>query len=128
MSKTTTKSTKKSKLDNLVNWRFQHVQPTWEQKSAWRERKRNAQKIMDLILQFQTLTKKELEQLAEDSKDTMTILEAQMVQYVLYWSKDKKMLIDMMNRHISYAPAQQEISWKDWWAIEVKSVLDDVIL
>ena len=63
--------------------------------------------MMDMILQYQTMTKSDLEKLSQN-KD-LTVLELLMIRYVVSGMKDNKMLIDMMDRHISKAPTEQKI-------------------
>lgn len=108
MSKTVVKSVERPWNKNLKSYKkWEAPQPTPAQKSAGRERKRQAQKMMDMILQYQTMTKSDLEKLSQN-KD-LTVLELLMIRYVVSGMKDNKMLIDMMDRHISKAPTEQKI-------------------
>ena len=86
-------------------WEF--VQPDPKLKKEWRERKRQAQRMMDMILQYQTMTQEELKEMA--SRKDLTVLELLMIRYVTQWMKDNKMLVDMLDRHISKAPTEQKI-------------------
>lgn len=65
--------------------------------------------MMDMVLQYQGMKKSDLEKLA--LKSDITILEALLVRYVLQGMKDNKMLVDMLDRHISKAPVEQKIEW-----------------
>jgi len=105
-------SSKTSSKSNLIPWAKTKVrweQPTPEQKKAGRDRKRQAQRMMDMVLQYQGMKKSDLEKLA--LKSDITILEALLVRYVLQGMKDNKMLVDMLDRHISKAPVEQKIEW-----------------
>ena len=75
-------------------------------KKAWRERKRQAQKIMDMILKYQAMTKGQLEEISKNRD--LTILELTMIRYVAGWMKNDKFLLDMLDRHISKAPTKVE--------------------
>lgn len=124
-SKTSKNTSKRNKNDNLIPWAFTKVQgkqPTPEQKKAWRERKRQAQRIMDMILKYQTMTTGDLREYMEKNKETLTVLEYTMMKYVTEWMKDKKMMIDMINRHIPYAPTKTEITGEDWGALSITTV------
>lgn len=101
---------------------------TGAQKSAWRDRKRQAQKIMDMVIQYQTMTTWELKEYMEKHKDELTVLEYTMMKYVTEGMKDKKIMLDMIDRHISKAPIQTEISWLDWWSIDFTTVSDKDLL
>ena len=107
MSKTPFKTPKKDPKANLRRWWFEKEQPSPQAKREGRERKKQAQKMMDMILQYQTMTKSDLEKLSQN-KD-LTVLELLMIRYVVSGMKDNKMLIDMMDRHISKAPTEQKI-------------------
>lgn len=126
MSKTPKKTPKKDPRANLRRWWFEKKQPTPEQKKAGRERKRQAQKIMSLVLEYQNMTTWELKEYMEKHKDEMTVLEYTMMKYVTEGMKDKKIMLDMIDRHIAKAPTQMEIWWideKQWWnSINIKIV------
>lgn len=109
MAKTPSKTPKKDPRDNLRRWWFEKKQPTPEQKKAGRERKRQAQKIMSLVLEYQNMTTGELKEYMEKHKDELTVLEYTMMKYVTEGMKDKKIMLDMIDRHVSKAPTKQEV-------------------
>lgn len=76
-------------------------------KKEWRDRKRQAQRMMDMVLKYQTLTQSELIEMSK--KKDLTVLELLMIRYVTQGMKDNKMLVDMLDRHISKAPTEQKI-------------------
>ena len=109
MTKTPSKTPKKDPRANLRRWWFEKKQPTPEQKKAGRDRKRQAQKIMALVLEYQNMTTGELKKYMEKHKDELTVLEYTMMKYVTEGMKDKKIMLDMIDRHISKAPTKQEV-------------------
>ncbi len=104
--------------------KWQKPPATPKDKSEWRDRRRQAQRMMDLVLKYQTMTKSDLEKLDQDK---LTILELSMIKYVTSWMKDNKMLTDMIDRHISKAPQQLEHTGANGWdiSISVKSMMFD---
>lgn len=110
-------SKKKSSLDNLIPWAKDPRTITSESKKAGRERRRNAMKMMDLLLEYQSMTKEQLQKLAGDPNSTM--LELLMVKYITGWMKDTRLLIDYMDRHVPKAPQKMELTWEDWKAINI---------
>lgn len=119
MTNTPTKTPKKDPRANLRRWWFEKEQPSPQAKSAGRDRKRQAQKIMALVLEYQNMTTGELKTYMEKQKDKLTVLEYTMMKYVTEGMKDKKIMLDMIDRHISKAPSQMELSWIDWGNIWV---------
>ena len=101
MTKTPSKTPKKDPRANLRRWWFEKEQPSPQAKSAGRDRKRQAQKIMALVLEYQNMTTGELKTYMDKHKD-------------------KKIMLDMIDRHISKAPTQMELEHS--WA--VKSIHD----
>jgi hypothetical protein len=73
--------------------------------------------MMDLVLKYKDMTKDQLEDIAKDK--TLTVLELLMIKYVTSGFKDNKMLMDMMNRHVPYAPTKTEITGEDGNAIKI---------
>ena len=123
MTKTSGKSSVNKWHSNLIPWAKTKVkgeQPTPAQKSAGRDRKRQAQKIMDMVIKYQTMTTGELKEYMEKQKDKLTVLEYTMMKYVTVGMKHKKIMLDMIDRHISKAPTQMELEHS--WA--VKSIHD----
>lgn len=93
MTKTSTKSSVNKWHSNLIPWAKTKVkgeQPTPAQKKAGRDRKRQAQKIMGLVLEYQNVTTGELKEYMEKHKDELTVLEYTMMKYVTEGMKDKK--------------------------------------
>lgn len=74
------------------------------------------------------MTTGELKVYMDKHKDELTVLEYTMMKYVTEWMKDKKIMLDMIDRHISKAPIQTEISWLDWWSIDFTTVSDKDLL
>lgn len=122
MTQTPKQSPKRDPRDNLRRWWFEKEQPDPALKKAWRDRKRQAQKIMWLVLEYQNMTTSELKEHMEKHKDNLTVLEYTMMKYVTEWMKDKKIMLDMIDRHISKAPTQMEISWENWWPIYISDL------
>ena len=102
MSKTKSK-TKKNPLDNLRPSEYDISKVSSEAKKAGRERKKQAKKMMDLVLEYQNMSVWELEEIMK-SKDSLTVLEYTMMSYVSKGFKKDKILLDMIDRHISKAP------------------------
>ena len=84
---------------------------TPEQKKAGRDRKKQWQAMMDMILKYQNMTFQQIKELAEDENAMaqLSVLEVTMIKYIQAWFKDNKMLIDMVNRHVWYAPTKIEL-------------------
>lgn len=122
MSQTQNKSVR-SREDNLKKFGKDKpsTQPDPSLKKAWRERKRQAQAMMDLILRYGTMTKKQLEKIT--SKKDLTLLEQLMLKYVSWWMKDNKILIDFINRHVPYAPTKTELTGEDWQDLSIKTII-----
>lgn len=118
-SKTSKKTSRKS---NLIPWAKDPRTITSAQKKAWRERKRQAQKIMGLVLEYQNMTTGELKKHMEKNKDKLTVLEYTMMKYVTEGMKDKKIMLDMIDRHISKAPQQMELTGEDGGPITTKII------
>ena len=78
-------------------------QPSPESKKKGWQRRKEAQKIMDLILDISDLSMDKIKELLKDIESNPskhTLLEAKLVRYVM---KDK-FTIDFLDRHISKAP------------------------
>ena len=83
-------------------------QPTPEQKKKGWERRREAQKIMDEIMQLADMPYADIKALLEDIKihpENHTLREVKLAQYLM----DKKYTVDYLDRHISKAPQQIEM-------------------
>jgi hypothetical protein len=117
MDKTSVKKSANKWHNNLIPWAKDPRTITNESKSAWRDRRRNAMKMMDLLLEYQSMTKDELQNLASNPNSTM--LELLMVKYITWWMKDTRLLVDYMDRHVPKAPQKMELTWEDWWAIQI---------
>ena len=95
--------------------------PTSAQKKAGWDRKRQAQQIMDKMLEFKDMTLQEFRAFENDIKanpDKHTVIELKLAQYI----SEKKNTIDFLDRHISKAPIQQEVEHSG----EIKSGSDDL--
>lgn len=123
MDKTSVKKSANKWHNNLIPWAKDPRTITNESKSAWRDRKRQAQRMMDMLLTYQNMTKSQIEELWK--KEDLTVLELLMLKYVTSGMKDNKMLVDMIDRHIAKAPTQMELSWPDGWAISIQDLTFD---
>lgn len=79
---------------------------TGAQKSAGRERKKQAQIIMDKMLRYWEMTVEEIKAEIASKWEKMTVQDYLITKYVLAGTKSEKMLVDRMDRHISKAPTQ----------------------
>mgnify|MGYP007069037476 CR=1 FL=1 len=123
MDKTSIKKSANKWHNNLIPWAKDPRTITNESKRAWRDRKRQAQRMMDMLLTYQNMTKSQIEELWK--KEDLTVLELLMLKYVTSGMKDNKMLVDMIDRHIAKAPTQMELSWPDGWAISIQDLTFD---
>jgi len=115
-TKKTESGLEKKKKNLLRFWKEKPVaNPTPEQKKAGWERKRQAQKMMDMVLEYQSMTKEQLEALSNNKN--LTILEILMIRYVITGMKDNKMLLDMIDRHVPKAPQKMDIDNNISWGI-----------
>lgn len=123
-SNQTKKTSEKTSLSHPGKQFSSKYQPSWKAKSEWRERRRQAQKIMDLILKFQSMTKKEIEEYIKEGEETMDVGSIIILKYVEDLIKSPKMRIDWLNRHVSYAPQKQELehSWQMKMTTVVKKI------
>jgi len=94
------------RIDNLKPVPFtKDNQPTPEQKKKGWERRREAQKIMDEIMQLADMPYADIKALLEDIKvhpEKHTLREVKLAQYLM----DKKYTVDYLDRHISKAPQE----------------------
>lgn len=98
-------------------------QPAPELKKKGWERKQQAQQIMDKMLEFKDMTLQEFQAFQDDIKanpDKHTVIELKLAQYI----SEKKNTIDFLDRHISKAPIQQEVSGANGEALSIKFVLE----
>lgn len=123
MDKTSVKKSANKWHNNLIPWAKDPRTITSESKKAGRDRKRQAQRMMDMLLTYQNMTKSQIEELWK--KEDLTVLELLMLKYVTSGMKDNKMLVDMIDRHIAKAPTQMELSWPDGWAISIQDLTFD---
>ena len=96
-------------------WEF--VQPDPKLKSQWRERKKQAQIIMDKMLKYSEMTVEELENEIKNKWKKMSVQDYLITKYVTSGTKSEKMLVDWMDRHIAKAPTQMELEHK--WDINI---------
>ena len=83
-------------------------QPSPEAKSKGWERIREAQKIMDEIMQLADMPYADIKALLEDIKvhpEKHTLREVKLAQYLM----DKKYTVDYLDRHISKAPQEIDV-------------------
>lgn len=88
-------------------WEF--VQPDPKLKSQWRDRRRQAQQIMDKMLKYSEMTVEQLEDEIKNKGKKMSVQDYLITKYVTSGTKSEKMLVDWMDRHIAKAPTQMEI-------------------
>jgi len=84
-------------------------QPSPEAKSKGWERRREAQKIMDEIMQLADMPYADIKALLEDIKthpENHTLREVKLAQYLM----DKKYTVDYLDRHISKAPQEIDVT------------------
>lgn len=89
--------------------KWQKPPATWAQKSAGRERRRQAQQIMDKMLRYSEMTVEDLENEIKTKGKKMSVQDYLITKYVTSGTKSEKMLVDWMDRHIAKAPTQMEI-------------------
>lgn len=99
-------------------------QPSNEAKKAWRDRKRQAQKIMDEMVLYQDMTEAEFQEFIK-KKDTK-LWQVITATYMREIMKDKKIMTHWLDKHVPNAP--QEISWPDWWSIDFTNLNDEDLL
>ena len=103
------KNTGKNPIDNLKPRFTKDNQPSSDAKKRGWERRREAQRILDLFKALGEMSVKEFRELQEDIKlhpDDHSIQELKLVQYM---SKEK-FIIDYLDRHISKAPTEVNLS------------------
>lgn len=95
--------------------------PTPAQKKAGWDRKRQAQQIMDKMLEFKDMTLQEFQAFQDDIKanpDKHTVIELKLAQYI----SEKKNTIDFLDRHISKAPV--ELTGADGEPLAIRFLLE----
>lgn len=101
--------------NNLIPWKWlENWQPSPELKKAWRERKREASKMMNYFKVMSEKSVAEIKKHVAEQGDNMIIREALICKYIIEWFKDKKIMQDIINRHVSYAPIKQEHTGDEW--------------
>lgn len=86
-------------------------QPSPEAKSKGWERRREAQKILDEFMAMGDMTYKEIKELLDDVKvhpEYHTLREVKIANYLM----SQKYTVDWLNRHISNAPQEVDITSK----------------
>jgi hypothetical protein len=84
-------------------------QPSPEAKKKGWERRREAQKIMDEMLNLTSMSYKEIKDLLEDIKvhpENHTLREVKIANYLM----EKKFTVDYLDRHISKAPQEIDVT------------------
>lgn len=113
---------KQNSLRNLKRfWKDKPVPiPSPESKSAGRERRREAMRIMNDMIKYQDMTLDEFQNYIESNKKELklwNIITATRMKEIM---KDKNMMKYRIDKHVPNAPVQQEISWIDWWSIDIE--------
>lgn len=88
-------------------------QPSPEAKSKGWERRRQAQRMMDKIMEYMNMTQREFMELLNDIKfnpDKHTVLDVMLYKYATKAFNGEKFMLDFINRSLSYAP--QDIDLK----------------
>jgi len=115
-------------------------QPSAEAKKTWRDRKKEAMKMLNDILEKEKMTYKDFlikymdrhtkwkgakEVVRYTPKDTLQIRERYMVLYV--YDRIGKWSLDWFDRHISYAPQKTELAWNEWKSLfnKITVTIDD---
>ncbi len=93
--------------------KWEVVQPDPKLKSQWRERKKQAQIIMDKMLKYSEMTVEQLEDEIKNKGKKMSVQDYLITKYVTSGTKSEKMLVDWMDRHIAKAPTQIEMDSKN---------------
>lgn len=99
-------------------------QPSPEAKSKGWERRREAQEIMDMIMRFKNMTWKEIKDLKKDIKinpEGHTVLEVKLARYI----SSSKFTIDFLDRHVSKAPAEIDLTTKGIPLNNIKFVFEE---
>lgn len=89
----------------------EQAQPTPEQKKAGWERRRMAQEMMDLYEKYMHMTYSDFVAIKKDIKDNpdkYTVMEVDMFRY----AKNPKFIMDRLDRHISKAPQEVDVTSK----------------
>ncbi len=89
----------------------QDYQPTPEAKSKGWQRKLEAQKIMDEILNLTSMSYKEVKDLMDDiqaNPEKHTLREVKLANYLM----ERKYTVDYLDRHISKAPQEVDVTSK----------------
>lgn len=111
---------KRGRVENLKPFSADN-QPSSEAKKQWRERKKQAQKMMDTIMELQEMTVDELKKFVQENKKFISVWNFVLLKYVEDILKDKWMRLDRINRHIPYATAKQEV-WHSFDWVEAVTV------
>lgn len=122
MAKRSKKNTKKNTGGTTGKGFDVSGQPSSAAKKAGWERRRQAQKIMDMLLELQDMTLEEFQKLQDDVKRNPgkhTVIEMKLAQYL----SREKFTVDFLDRHISKAPVQQELTGKDGGPVQVVPVI-----
>jgi len=93
--------------------KWQKPTATPQQKSQWRDRRRQAQQIMDKMLKYSEMTVEQLEDEIDNKWKKMSVQDYLITKYVTSGTKSEKMLVDWMDRHIAKAPTQIEMDSKN---------------
>lgn len=108
MTKKEKREKKRGGIDNLTPFTSEN-QPSPEAKSKGWQRKRQAQKMMDKLMEYQSMTIAEIKVMLEKQGENLKVEDAVLLKYLEDMMKDGRARIDWMNRHIPYAPNKQEL-------------------
>lgn len=82
--------------------------------------------MMDKLIEYSYMSIEDLQRLmkgAIDNPDSIQLQDAILLKYAQEAFKDKKMMLDYINRHVPYAPKEIEMSGKDGWPITYNNEL-----
>ncbi len=91
-------------------------QPSSESKSAGWDRRRQAIEMMNKLREYMTMDKATFEAITEDIEahpENHTVQDVLLHRYATKAFNGDKMMVDWINRIISYAPVQNEVSDPD---------------
>jgi len=104
-------------------------QPSSAAKSAGWDRRKQAQKMMDKVMQYMNMSSKDFEKLLTDIKNNPhkhTVGDVMLYKYAMRAFAGDNFMIDWFDRNISKAPTQAEVSGKDGGPITIIGLLDEL--
>ena len=111
--------------------KWQKPQVTSEQLKKWRDRKREAKKIMDQLMKMSNLSFADFmvkyfivpdikypdRYVINPNLSVQDVILANYIKTVLNWA----LMVDWLNRHVSYAPSKNEITGDDGDDIKIEA-------